>query len=43
MIIVLKKGCKKKSVESVIKKVKDLGFSAHAILVWKERSSGCGG
>jgi len=31
MIIVLKKGCKKKSVESVIKKVKDLGFSAHAI------------
>jgi len=32
MIIVLKKGCKKKSVESVIRKVKDLGFRAHAIV-----------
>lgn len=31
MIIVLKKGCKKKTVESIMKKVKDLGFKAHAI------------
>ncbi len=31
MIIVLKKGCKKKTVESIIKKVKELGFTAHAI------------
>lgn len=31
MIIVLKKGCKKKTVESIMKKVKELGFKAHAI------------
>jgi 3-deoxy-7-phosphoheptulonate synthase len=31
MIIVLKKGCKKKTVESIIKKVKEMGFKAHAI------------
>ena len=31
MIIVLKKGCKKRTVESIIKKVKELGFKAHAI------------
>jgi 3-deoxy-7-phosphoheptulonate synthase len=32
MIIVLKKGCKRKTVESVINKVEDLGFKAHAIV-----------
>ncbi|HWR57593.1 MAG TPA: 3-deoxy-7-phosphoheptulonate synthase [Thermodesulfovibrionales bacterium] len=31
MIIVLKKGCKKRTVESIIRKVEDLGFKAHAI------------
>src|SRR3990170_67741 len=31
MIIVLKKGCKKRTVESIMKKVEDLGFKAHAI------------
>jgi 3-deoxy-7-phosphoheptulonate synthase len=32
MIIVLKKGCKGKTVESVIKKVEELGFKAHTIV-----------
>ncbi len=32
MIIVLKKGCKRNRVESVIKKVEGLGFQAHAIV-----------
>jgi 3-deoxy-7-phosphoheptulonate synthase len=31
MIIVMKQGCKKKSVEAVIKEVEKLGFRAHAI------------
>ncbi len=32
MIIVLKKGCKKNAIESIIKKVEKLGFKAHAII-----------
>ena len=31
MIIVLKKGCKKKNIDSVIHKIEKLGFKAHAI------------
>ncbi len=31
MIIVLKKGCKKKNIESIINKVEKMGFKAHAI------------
>lgn len=31
MIIVLRKGCSKKTVDSIIKKVEELGFKAHAI------------
>ncbi len=31
MIIVLKKGCPKKNIESVIRKIEKLGFKAHAI------------
>lgn len=32
MIIVLKPGCKKKTVEGIMKKVKELGFAPHAIV-----------
>ncbi|HXX56436.1 MAG TPA: 3-deoxy-7-phosphoheptulonate synthase [Thermodesulfovibrionales bacterium] len=31
MIIVLKPGCKKKTVEEIMKKIEELGFKAHAI------------
>lgn len=31
MIIVLKKGCKKKNIEAVINKIEKMGFKAHAI------------
>jgi 3-deoxy-7-phosphoheptulonate synthase len=32
MIIVLKSGCTKKTVEGIMKKVKELGFTSHAII-----------
>jgi len=32
MIIVLKQGCRKKNIESIIKKIEKLGFKAHTIV-----------